>query len=220
MSDTLPFSQRDYVQSVVLATAAQWAGTGSYVLPQYAMGLETDTFKAKFGDGSTPWSGLSYWNPSGGSGTGDVVGPASAVAGNVALFNGVTGKLIKDGLMALPASSGTLGYLNVPQNAQTGNYTAVLTDSGKDIYHALGAGAGDTYTIPANASVAYPVGTIISFSNDAVDNLSLVITSDVINYMNVGPVTTVTIPQFNKVVAEKKTSTTWLLSGSAGVTTA
>ena len=38
---------------------------------------------------------------SGGGGTGDVVGPASAVDGNVALFDGITGKLIKDG--------GTLG---------------------------------------------------------------------------------------------------------------
>lgn len=35
------------------------------------------------------------------TGTGDVVGPATAVAGNVALFDGTTGKLIKDG--------GTLG---------------------------------------------------------------------------------------------------------------
>ena len=32
----------------------------------------------------------------GGSGSGDVVGPASAVADDIALFNGVTGKLIKD----------------------------------------------------------------------------------------------------------------------------
>jgi len=34
---------------------------------------------------------------SGGGGTGDVVGPASSVADHVALFDGTTGKLIKDG---------------------------------------------------------------------------------------------------------------------------
>jgi hypothetical protein len=32
-----------------------------------------------------------------GSGTGDVVGPASAGSGNVATFSGVTGKLLQDG---------------------------------------------------------------------------------------------------------------------------
>ena len=36
----------------------------------------------------------------GGGGSGDVVGPASAVDGNVTLFDGVTGKLVKDGLVA------------------------------------------------------------------------------------------------------------------------
>lgn len=33
---------------------------------------------------------------SGGGGTGDVVGPAGAVDGNIAIFDGVTGKLIED----------------------------------------------------------------------------------------------------------------------------
>jgi hypothetical protein len=40
------------------------------------------------------------------SGTGDVVGPASSVSGNIATYNGTTGKLIQDGGKALP--SGTL----------------------------------------------------------------------------------------------------------------
>lgn len=38
-----------------------------------------------------------------GTGTGDVVGPASAVADNIASFNGTTGKLIKDSGKALPS---------------------------------------------------------------------------------------------------------------------
>ena len=44
------------------------------------------------------------------SGTGDVVGPASATDGNVALFDGTTGKLIKDGV---PISSGGNGASDV-----------------------------------------------------------------------------------------------------------
>ena len=40
-----------------------------------------------------------------GSGTGDVVGPASSVGDNVALFNGLTGKLIKDAGKGLPVGA-------------------------------------------------------------------------------------------------------------------
>lgn len=122
--------------------------------------------------------------------------------------------------MNLPASSGTVGYLNIPQNAQTVDYTLVAADSGKHIYHASGAGAGDAYTIPANASVAFAIGTAITFVNDAADDLDVNIASDTLNYVDVGAVTTITIPQYNMVTAVKVTSTSWLASGSAGVTTA
>lgn len=44
------------------------------------------------------------------SGTGDVVGPGSAVAGNIAIFDGTTGKLIEDGGVApIPAVSSSSG---------------------------------------------------------------------------------------------------------------
>lgn len=46
--------------------------------------------KASNADGDYDWTAA-------GAGTGDVVGPAGAVDGGVALFDGVTGKLIKDG---------------------------------------------------------------------------------------------------------------------------
>lgn len=54
--------------------------------------------------------GKLFYEDSGGTvqvlGTGDVVGPASAVSGNIATFDGTTGKLIQDGGKALP--SGTI----------------------------------------------------------------------------------------------------------------
>lgn len=40
-----------------------------------------------------------------GSGTGDVTGPGSATSGNVATFNGTTGKMIQDGGKALPTGA-------------------------------------------------------------------------------------------------------------------
>jgi len=55
----------------------------------------------------------------GGGGTGDVVGPASAVADNIVLFDGITGKLIKDSGVALSAK------LDV---AAAANYRLVASD--------------------------------------------------------------------------------------------
>ena len=51
-------------------TAANWASTNP-VLSQGEPGLETDTNKVKYGDGSTAWTLLDYASGGGGGGTGD-----------------------------------------------------------------------------------------------------------------------------------------------------
>jgi hypothetical protein len=56
-----------------------------------------------------------------------------------------------------------LGYLGVPQNAAGAGYTLVLADAGKHIYYTGGA---TTFTVPTNASVAFPIGTAISIINN------------------------------------------------------
>jgi hypothetical protein len=45
---------------------------------------------------TTFWRGDGTWNVPAGIATGDVVGPASATIGGIALYDGITGKLIKD----------------------------------------------------------------------------------------------------------------------------
>lgn len=63
------------------------------------------------------------------SGTGDVVGPASAVSGDVALFDGTTGKLIKDSGAALTtggngtADAGKIAILNSEGGLELGSYS-------------------------------------------------------------------------------------------------
>jgi hypothetical protein len=108
-----------------------------------------------------------------------------------------------------------VGFRNIPQNAQTGNYTLVLADAGKHIYHAVGAGAGDTYTIPANGSVAYPIGTAITFINDDATNaVTIAITTDT---LVLSPGTTTgsrTLATGGVATAIKVTSTRWIISGS------
>lgn len=152
--------------------------------------------------------------------TGDVTGPSSAVSGNVATFNGTGGKTIQDGGMSLPASSGTLGYLNLPQVSFSAAYPIVATDAGKQLYHPASDANNRQVTIPANASIAFPLGTCITITNGSANNVTVVITSDTLQYVNVGTITTLTIPQYNTATIQKTTTTTWLASGSAGCTTA
>jgi hypothetical protein len=107
-----------------------------------------------------------------------------------------------------------VGFRNIPQNAQTGSYTLVLADSAKHIYHAVGAGAA-TYTIPANGSVAYPIGTAITFVNMSATSISIAITTDTMYLAKDGTTGTRTLAQYGSATALKLTSTTWLISGSA-----
>jgi hypothetical protein len=106
-----------------------------------------------------------------------------------------------------------VGFRNIPQNAQTGSYTLVLADSGKHIYHASGAGAA-TYTIPANSSVAYAIGTAITFINLSATAISIAITTDTMYLSSAGTTGTRTLAQYGSATALKITSTSWLISGS------
>jgi hypothetical protein len=110
-------------------------------------------------------------------------------------------------------ATNNIGYLNIPQNAQTGSYTLVLSDAGKHIYHASGAGAA-TYTIPANGSVAYPIGTAITFVNLSTTSISIAITTDTMYLSSAGTTGTRTLAQYGSATALKVTSTVWIISGS------
>jgi hypothetical protein len=88
-----------------------------------------------------------------GNGTSAVQTVAPSTSGNVLTSNGTT-------WVSSAAPSGAVAY---PQNIQSGNYTLVLSDAGKQIYSTNSA--PQTITIPTNASVAFPIGTIITFFN-------------------------------------------------------
>ena len=47
--------------------------------------------------------------------------------------------------------------------AITADYGLVLADAGKTIYHT--SGSAHNVTIPANASIAFPIGTVIRIDN-------------------------------------------------------
>jgi hypothetical protein len=121
--------------------------------------------------------------------------------------------VVYDGTQFYLVNPQIVGFRNIPQNAQTGNYTLVAGDSGKSIVHASGAGSGDTYTIPANSSVPFPLGTVVTFVNLDSNSISIAITTDTLLLVGTGATGTRTLAQYGQATAHKVGTTTWLISG-------
>ena len=110
-----------------------------------------------------------------------------------------------------------IGYINIPQNSQSAAYTLVAADAGKHIFHPSTDANARTFTIPANGSVAYPIGTAISFVNMTSQVVSIAITTDTMYLAGTGTTGTRSLARYGTATALKMTSTTWIISG-AGLT--
>lgn len=138
------------------------------------------------------------------------VAPASGVALTVSGVAGTHSTKIDDSA----GNNFNAGFLELPVNNQATPYTAVLADAGKSLYY-TGAGA-PTFTIPANASVAYIVGTTLTFENDAsaAVSMTIAITSDTLVMSPGGLTGSRTLAQFGRATAHKVSATRWWISGS------
>ena len=156
------------------------------------------------------YTGASYgWNVSaqiGGNG-----GTAVTLDGTQTLTNktisGASNTLTVDG-------TNEVGFKNIPQNSQSAAYTLVLADAGKHIFHPSTDANARTYTIPANSSVAYPIGTAITFINMTSQVVTIAITTDTMYLSAAGTTGSRSLAQYGSATAIKMTSTTWLISGS------
>jgi hypothetical protein len=151
----------------------------------------------------------------------------TGVTGTLPVANGGTGVTTSTGSGALvlgtsptitPAegtittASAGAGYMGVPQSsaATTGAYTIVATDAGKHIYTTTTR----TITIPANSSVALPVGTAISFVAATGATVTIAITTDTLLLAGAGTTGSRTLAPFGMATAIKITSTSWIISGN------
>ena len=110
-------------------------------------------------------------------------------------------------------STGTsgLGYMGLPQNsATTGAYGIVAADAGLHIY----SSATRTVTIPANATIAMPVGATIVFVAGSGATVTIAITSDTMYLAGPGTTGSRTLAPFGMATAIKITSTSWMISGN------
>ena len=107
-----------------------------------------------------------------------------------------------------------VGFRNIPQNSQSAAYTLVLADSGKHILHPASDANARTFTIPANSSVAYAIGTAITFINMTAAVVTIAITTDTMYLSSAGTTGSRSLAQYGSATAIKITSTNWLISGS------
>jgi hypothetical protein len=101
------------------------------------------------------------------------------------------------------------GFRGLPQNAQTGAYTLVLSDIGKQVSNTTGG-----WVIPANASVAFPIGAAVVLFNNSGSSQTVSITSDTMYLAGTANTGTRTLAQRGLATCVKVASTTWVISGT------
>lgn len=117
--------------------------------------------------------------------------------------------LIKN--LAVSSNADGLGYKGAPVTTQNADATLALTDAGTTWYHT--SASTHTWTIPANGTVAFPVGTIILLENEnAGGNVTVAITSDTLRW---GSSTgSRTLAANGSAAIKKVASTTWRMTGT------
>lgn len=98
-------------------------------------------------------------------------------------------------------------------------YTCVLTDMHTTLLHPSADTTARTWTIPANASVAYPVNAELEFINqNAAGVLTLAITTDTLRLAGAGTTGSRTLAANGWARARKITATEWLITNLGGLT--
>lgn len=103
----------------------------------------------------------------------------------------------------------TIGYRGLPQNSQTASYTLALSDAGKHISITTGG-----VVIPANGSVAFPIGTTIVVFNNSGSNQTISITTDTLRQAGTANTGSRTLAQYGLVTLVKVASTVWVATGN------
>jgi len=112
------------------------------------------------------------------------------------------------------STAASVGYMGIPQSATT--TTLVIGDAGKHIYVNT---SGQTLTIPAATSVAYPIGTTITFiAGPSASTVTIAITTDTMYLTGTGTTGSRTLAAHGMATAVKvsgaSSSGVWYINGS------
>ena len=152
-------------------------------------------------------TGLSISNNSGESAT-----PTVSIGQDVGTSASVTFAAIS--ATASVASSSTtsanVGYIGLPQNSKAANYELVIGDQGKHIY----VTSTSTVTVPANSSVGFPIGSVITVIAAAGATVTVSITSDTMYLAGSGTTGSRTLAAYGVATLVKVAATTWFINGT------
>jgi hypothetical protein len=101
-----------------------------------------------------------------------------------------------------------VGYKGLPPSLQSGGYNLVMGDQG-GMVRALGS-----VNIPANSSVAFPVGTTITVYNNTSSNQTISITTDTLRLAGTATTGSRTVAQRGFATLVKVDTTEWVATGN------
>jgi len=108
-----------------------------------------------------------------------------------------------------------LDIMRSPQISKSADYTVVLSDEAKHILHPSDDTTARTFTIPANSSVPFPIGTAITFVNqNGAGVLIIAITTDTMRLAGEGATGSRKLAANGIATALKITATEWIISGT------
>jgi hypothetical protein len=157
-----------------------------------------------------------------GTTTGTINLTTDVTSGTVNIFTSATGTITigtaGSGIVGFAKTATTsstassLGYLGLPQSATNTSTTLAIGDAGKHIYVNT---ASQTMTIPANGTVAYPIGTTLTFiAGPSATTVSIAITTDTMYLAGTGTTGTRTLAAHGMATAVKVAATTWYINGT------
>jgi len=143
-------------------------------------------------------------------GTSLTVGTTLGVTGVITATGGVVGNLTGTASLATTATTATTA--GIASNSKSTNYTCVIEDGNGFILHPISDNNARTFTIPANSSVPYPIGTALIFVNE-INTVTISITSDTLMNLGDGSTGSRTLAVYGMATALKITNTKWVISG-------
>ena len=118
-------------------------------------------------------------------------------------------------ILTASAANGLVAF--TVSSDQTSDYTAVLTDQYQTLVP-MNKATAIAFKIPTNASVAFPVGTVITVLNKGVGTVTIsAVTSGTTTVLSAGAVAAApTVAQYKSAALIKTATDTWYVVGAVG----
>lgn len=174
-----------------------WSSGASYVTNDVVSYTNGSSYLAiQASTNQQPDTQTAYWlrlAAKGDTGSGDVTGPASSTNNNVAVFDGTTGKVIKQGTAGTDfVAPGTATTFTADQTFNSTRLKLAGSSSGTATLNAPAAAGTNTYTLPPDASTL-GYRNIPQSGSDKTTSYTLA-TTDIGEFVGVGSGGSITIP--------------------------